>query len=48
MPYTERTKRLNYLKLYRMNKKKENNKKIAKKERTGFEEEKTWVLFKGK
>lgn len=47
MPYTERAKRLNYLKLYRVNKKKENIKKLAKKVRTGFVEDNTWVLFMG-
>jgi len=47
MPYIERTKRLNYLKLYRVNKKKENIKKLAKKVRTGFVEDNTWVLFMG-
>ena len=47
MPYIERAKRLNYLKLYRVNKKKENIKKLAKKVRTGFVEDSTWVLFMG-
>lgn len=47
MPYIERTKRLNYLKLYRVNKKKDNIKNLAKKVRTGFVEDNTWVLVMG-
>ena len=47
MPYIESEKSLNYLKLYRVNKKKENIKKLAKKVRTGFVEDNTWVLFMG-
>tara|TARA_R110000744_G_scaffold55660_1_gene117550 strand:- start:1645 stop:1833 length:189 start_codon:yes stop_codon:yes gene_type:complete len=47
MPYIERTKRLNYLKLYRVNKKSENIKNLAKKVKTGFVEDSNWVLVMG-
>jgi|TARA_R110000782_G_scaffold255070_3_gene343703 hypothetical protein len=47
MAYLERSKRLEYLKLYRVNKKKENIKKLAQKVRSGYVEDSTWVLVMG-